>query len=249
MHGRVVLVTGAGRGVGRYVAETFAKAGDAAIVADIVAERAEQTADLIIGLGGKALAVQVDVGSSAAVENMVADGMARFGRIDVLVNAAGSYGKAFRATHETPETEWDSVLNSNLKGSFLCAKCVIPHMMSRGGGRIINFASNAARSSSPLLGATYTIAKTGVIGLTRHLAVEYAPHNILVNTIAPGPIRSERVSDLIDETLTAELTARIPLGRLAEFQDVADVVFFMASDAARYMTGAILDVNGGFVLA
>jgi 3-oxoacyl-[acyl-carrier protein] reductase len=249
MRGRVVLITGAGRGLGRCIAETFARSGDAVIVADVIAERAAETARLIGGAGGEALPLQADVGVSAAVEKMVADGLARFGRIDVLVNAAGSYGKAFRRTHETPEEEWDSVLDSNLKGSFLCARFVIPSMMAKGGGRIVNVASNAARSSSPLLGATYTIAKTGVIGLTRHLAVEYAPHNILVNTIAPGPVRSERVSDLIDEAQRAELAARVPLGRLAEFQDIADVVLFMASDAARYMTGAILDVNGGFVLA
>lgn len=249
MQKRIILITGAGRGVGRCIAETFAAAGDAAIVADIVADRARETAGIVEGLGGEALPVEVDVGSSPAVESMVAASIERFGRIDVLINAAGSYGKAFRVTHETPEAEWDSVLDSNLKGSFLCAKFVIPHMIANKGGRIINFASNAARSSSPLLGATYTTAKTGVIGLTRHLAVEYAPQGILVNTIAPGPIRSERVSDLIDDTLSAQLSERIPLGRLAEFKDIADVVFFMASDSARYMTGAILDVNGGFVLA
>lgn len=249
MEQRVVLITGAGRGVGRCMADTFAKAGDALIVADIVPERAEETAAMIARSGAQALAIAVDVAAGDAVAGMVAEGIARFGRIDVLINAAGSYGKAFRATHETPEEEWDSVLNSNLKGSFLCAKYVIPHMMENGGGRIINFASNAGRSSSPLLGATYTSAKTGIIGLTRHLAIEYAPHNILVNTIAPGPLRSDRVSDLIDEKMTADLASRIPLGRLGEFQDVADVVFFMASHSARYMTGAILDVNGGFVLA
>ncbi|MBN8997411.1 MAG: SDR family oxidoreductase [Rhizobiales bacterium] len=249
MEQRVVLITGAGRGVGRCMAETFARAGDALIIADIVLARAEETAAMVAGSGAGAIAVQVDVGAGPAVAKMVAEGIARFGRLDVLINAAGSYGKAFRATHETPDEEWDSVLDSNLKGSFLCAKYVIPHMMRNKGGRIINFASNAGRSSSPLLGATYTSAKTGIIGLTRHLAVEYAPYNILVNTIAPGPLRSDRVSDLIDERMMADLATRIPLGRLGEFQDVADVVFFMASDSARYMTGAILDVNGGFVLA
>jgi NAD(P)-dependent dehydrogenase (short-subunit alcohol dehydrogenase family) len=249
MEQRVVLITGAGRGVGRCMAETFAKAGDALIIADIVLARAEETAAMVAGSGAEAIAVQVDVGAGPAVARMVAEGLARFGRLDVLINAAGSYGKAFRATHETPDEEWDSVLDSNLKGSFLCAKYVIPHMMRNKGGRIINFASNAGRSSSPLLGATYTSAKTGIIGLTRHLAVEYAPYNILVNTIAPGPLRSDRVSDLIDERMMADLATRIPLGRLGEFQDVADVVFFMASGSARYMTGAILDVNGGFVLA
>jgi NAD(P)-dependent dehydrogenase (short-subunit alcohol dehydrogenase family) len=166
------------------------------------------------------------------------------------VNAAGSYGAAFRRTHETPVAEWDGVFASNVRGSFLCAKAVLPGMMARKAGRIINVSSNAGRSVSPLLGCSYTAAKTAIIGLTRHLAHEYARDGILVNTIAPGPVRSERVTDLIGEDDKAtQLAAQIPLGRLAEPTDIADVVLFMASDASRFMTGAILDVSGGYVLA
>lgn len=149
-----------------------------------------------------------------------------------------------------PESEWDMVLNSNLKGSFVCAKFVIPHMLRQGGGRIINFSSNAGRTYSPWLGSCYTVAKTGIIGLTRHLAREYAQNQILVNTIAPGPTRGERVNDLTgDAEGERAMAAMIPLGRLGEADDIAKVALFLASDAASFMTGAILDVNGGFVLA
>ncbi len=174
---------------------------------------------------------------------------AQWGQFDLLVNAAGSYGQAFRATHETPVDEWQSVIGSNLTGYFLCSKHVLPHMMAQRSGQIINFASNAGRSVSPLLGASYTAAKTGVIGLTRHLAHEYGQYGIRVNTIAPGPVNGERVSELVGGgDGQAKIEAQMPLGRLAETQDVVDVVLFMASDASRFMTGAILDVNGGFVL-
>ena len=123
-------------------------------------------------------------------------------------------------------------------------------MMSQGSGRIINFASNAGRSVSPLLGASYTAAKTGVIGLTRHLAHEYGKHGIRVNTLAPGPVDSERVSELVDSEDTKNaLASQIPLGRLAQTDDVVKVLQFLVSDASSYMSGAILDVNGGYVLA
>ena len=248
--GKVALVTGAGRGMGKRIAERFAREGAAVGVCDLVADRAETVARDIAAAGGKALAVTADVRDEAAVSAMVDRLIAQYGRIDILVNAAGGYGQPFRATHEMPESEWDMVLDSNLKGSFLCVKMVVPHMIRQGGGRIINFSSNAGRTYSPWLGSCYTAAKAGIIGLTRHLSREYARYGILVNTVAPGPTRGERVSDLVgDGKGQEEMAGQIPLGRLGEPDDVANVVLFVASDAARFMTGAILDVNGGFVLA
>lgn len=248
--GRVFLITGAGRGLGRLAAGRLAGFGAQIGLCDLVAERAEAAADEIVASGGRAMAIPADVGEEADVARSVGAVVERFGRIDVLVNAAGSYGAAYRSTHETPVDEWDRVFASNVRGSFLCAKHVVPHMMAAGGGRIINFASNAGRTVSPLLGCSYTAAKTAVIGLTRHLSREYAAHGILVNTIAPGPVAGERVAGLLGGEDDGEmLRQQIPLGRLADPNEIVDVVLFLASDAARFMTGAILDVSGGLVLA
>lgn len=248
--GRVVLVTGAGRGIGKLLAERLAALGARVALCDIVGDRAQATARGIADTGGEALALTVDVAAEGDVERAAGAVLARWGRVDVLVNAAGSYGAAYRVTHETPVEEWDSVFASNVRGSFLCAKAVLPHMVAAGGGRIINFASNAGRSVSPLLGCSYTAAKTAVIGMTRHLSREYARYGILVNTIAPGPVEGERVSGLLRDAEESEtLSGQIPIGRLAEPADIVDVVLFMASDASRYMTGAILDVSGGLILA
>jgi 3-oxoacyl-[acyl-carrier protein] reductase len=245
--GKVALVTGAGRGMGKATAAAFAREGAIVGVCDLVAERAEGVAREI---GARAVPLVGDVASEAAVRAMVERLVAGHGRIDILVNTAGLYGPKGRATHEMPESEWDMVLNSNLKGSFVCAKFVVPYMIRQGGGRIINFSSNAGRTHSPWLGSCYTVAKAGVIGLTRHLSREYAKHQILVNTIAPGPTRGERVMDLVgDATGEAEMAGLIPLGRLAEADDIANATLFLASDKASFITGAILDVNGGFVLA
>jgi len=248
--GKVALVTGAGRGMGKAVASAFAREGAAVGVCDLVPERAEAATQAITDAGGQAVRLVGDVSNEASVKAMTDRLVRDHGRIDILVNTAGGYGEKGRATHEMPESEWDMVLNSNLKGSFVCAKFVIPHMLRQGGGRIINFSSNAGRTYSPWLGSCYTVAKTGILGLTRHLAREYAKDNILVNTIAPGPTRGERVNDLVgDAGGERQMAAMIPLGRLGEADDIAKAVLFLASDAAGFITGAILDVNGGFVLA
>jgi NAD(P)-dependent dehydrogenase (short-subunit alcohol dehydrogenase family) len=248
--GSVALVTGAGRGMGRVIAANFVAKGAKVALCDLLADRAESATAELRAKGGQVLGMAADIGREPDVVNLVARAKEQFGRIDFLINAAGGYGKSFRATHETPVEEWDMVLDSNLKGYFLMAKHVVPIMMAQQSGRIINFSSNAGRTVSPVLGASYTTAKAGVIGLTRHLSREYAKHGILVNTIAPGPTRGSRVMDqLCTPDQVAKLVADIPLGRLAEEQDITEVVMFLCSDASRFMTGAIVDVNGGYVLA
>jgi NAD(P)-dependent dehydrogenase (short-subunit alcohol dehydrogenase family) len=248
--GQVVFITGAGRGMGKVAAARFAALGARVAITDLVEARVRAAADEVAASGADVLGVAADVGKESDVRNAVDATIARFGRIDVLVNAAGSYGAAYRATHETPVDEWDSVFASNVRGSFLTAKHVVPHMMQAGRGRIINFASNAARTLSPLLGCSYTAAKTAILGLTRHLSREYAAHGILVNTIAPGPTDGERTVGLLGNKQGEDaLLAQLPLGRLAEPDEIVDVVLFLASDASRFMTGAIVDVSGGLILA
>jgi NAD(P)-dependent dehydrogenase (short-subunit alcohol dehydrogenase family) len=245
--GRVVVITGAGRGIARQVAVDFAREGARVVVVDMIPDRAKRTVAEIEASGGVALAVTCDVRDEASVQHMVEQTVRAFGGVDVLVNAAGGYTLG-RVTHELSAEDWDMVLDSNLKGSFLCCKHVIPHMLRAGGGRIINFSSNAGRTSSPALGVHYTAAKAGVLGLTRHLAKEYAARQILVNTIAPGPALVERNFEIMSEEAREELRQDIPLGRYAEPSDLSAAVRFLASEGARHITGATLDVNGGYVM-
>ena len=245
--GKVILITGAGRGIARQVAIDFAADGARVAVVDLVPERAEAVAKEIVGAGGVAIPVICDIRDEASVRSMVETVLRDYGRIDVLVNAAGGYTLG-RKTHELSEADWDLVVDSNLKGTFLCCKHVLPTMMAARGGRIINFSSNAGRTSSPALGCHYTAAKAGVLGLTRHLAKEYAPHKILVNTVAPGPARVERNFEILSDEARARLEADMPLGRFAEPSDLSSVVRFLASDGAQFITGATIDVNGGYVM-
>lgn len=248
--GKAVLVTGAGRGIAAATAMALAVRGAQVGVCDLVAERAEASAEAIVNAGGEAIALACDVGSEAQVRAATTRLLDRFGRIDVLINGAGSYGSAFRKTHETPVEEWDDVFASNVRGTFLCAKAVLPHMLAAGRGRIVNISSNAGRSVSPLLGCSYTSAKAAVIGISRHLAREYARSGIMVNTLCPGPVDGDRVADLLNaEYDHARMADDIPVGRLAETDEIVAAVLFLASDACGFMTGAVLDVSGGLVLA
>lgn len=244
---RVVIVTGAGRGIGVRVAERFAQDGSHVAIVDLLAERAEATAATITGAGGQALSVACDVRSAESVGRMVDAVVERFGTVDVLINAAGGYVPPQMA-HETTEETWDLVIDSNLKGMFLCCRAVLPHMMRQRSGRIINFASNAARSVATGLGPEYTAAKAGVLGLTRHLASQYAEYDILVNTIAPGPTNVERITGSLSEETLRNHARAIPLGRFADPWEHAEVVYFMASAGASFMTGATIDNNGGIIM-
>ena len=166
----------------------------------------------------------------------------------MLVNAAGGYTMG-RVTHELSAADWDMVLDSNLKGTFLCCKHVIPHMLTAGGGRIVNFSSNAGRTSSPALGVHYTAAKAGVLGLTRHLAKEYARPQHPCEHDCPGPgAGGAQLRDHDGGGARASCAGDIPLGRYAEPSDLSAAVRFLASDGARHITGATLDVNGGYVM-
>lgn len=241
--GRVAIVTGAGQGIGRAIAERFAADGSAVAVADLNPETAAAVAQSIEAAGGRAVAVRVDVTRPADAERLASETLAQLGRIDVLVNNAGIL-RSTRAAEVTPE-EWHLVLDANLTGAFLCARAAYPGLKASGQGRIVNVASMAGRATSTLGGVHYTTAKAGVLGLTRHLAREWAGDGITVNAISPGIVDTPMVRGSTDQARMTQVLASIPLGRLAEPAEIAALIAFLASDEAAYITGANVDIHGG----
>lgn len=243
MRGKVALVTGAGSGMGRAIALAFAREGAKVVVNDISARSAEATASAIRRAGGVATAAPADVSIAAAVREMVDSVLSRHRTVDVLVNNAG----VLRGTpvEDITEAEWDLVLDVNLKGSFLCAQAVLPTMRRKRAGKIVNVASLAGKATSTLGGAHYTAAKAGVLGLSRHLAREAAPHGINVNAVCPGIIDTPMVRGNVPDDRLSAIVRSIPFARLGRPGEVAQLVVFLASDAASYITGAAVDIHGG----
>ena len=241
--GRVAIVTGAGQGIGRAIAERFAADGAAVAVADLNGETAAEVARSIEAAGGRAIAVRADVTSAADAERLAVETERALGRIDVLVNNAGIL-RSTRAAEVSPE-EWHLVVDANLTGAFLCARFAYAALRSSGHGRIVNVASMAGRATSTLGGVHYTTAKAGVLGLTRHLAREWARDGITVNAISPGIVDTPMVRGSTDDARMEQVLASIPLGRLAEPAEIAALIAFLASDEAAYITGANVDIHGG----
>jgi NAD(P)-dependent dehydrogenase (short-subunit alcohol dehydrogenase family) len=241
--GRVAIVTGAGQGIGRAVAERFAADGGSVVVADLRHETAQAVVDGISASGGRALAVTADVTKTEDTERLAAATLDAFGSIDVLVNNAGIL-RSTRAAEVTAE-EWHLVVDANLTGAFLCSRAAYPALKASGHGRIVNMASMAGRATSTLGGVHYTTAKAGVLGLTRHLAREWARDGITVNALSPGIVDTPMVRESTGEERMAQVLASIPLGRLADPAEVASLVCFLASDEAAYITGANVDIHGG----
>jgi NAD(P)-dependent dehydrogenase (short-subunit alcohol dehydrogenase family) len=244
LSGKVVLVTGAQQGIGRAIALRCAAAGaDVAINWLDDEATANQIADEIRAGGRRALTVRGDVGRFGEVETMVATVEDRLGPIDVLVNNAGVFPRV--PFLELRESDWDYVLNVNLKGSCFCAQAVARCMVAAGrAGAIINLTSGAAYRGSPR-GVHYCASKGGVVSLTRQMALELAPHRIRVNAIAPGLTDTAQPRHGSSEEEIAATTRAIPLGRIAQPDDIARTAVFLASDEAGFVTGQILHVNGG----
>ena len=242
---KTALITGASRGIGRAVAIELAKAG-AKVAVNFAGNRAaaEEVVSLIEQAGGEAFLIQADVASSEAVDTMVKAVMERFGKIDILVNNAGITRD--NLIMRMKEADWDSVLDTNLKGVFNCTKSVSRIMMKQKFGRIVNMTSvigvmgNAGQSN-------YAAAKAGVIGFSKSMAKELASRNITVNSVAPGFISTDMTAGLPDQ-VKVDLSSQIPLGRLGTPEDVAAAVLFFVSPAADYITGQTINVDGGMVM-
>jgi NAD(P)-dependent dehydrogenase (short-subunit alcohol dehydrogenase family) len=240
--GRAALVTGGGRGIGREIALELARAGaDVAVNYLVEPERAEATAADITGLGVRAVAVAGDVGDAADVERMIGDVVRRFGRLDIVVNNAGT--QTWTPLLEVTEREWDLVIRTNLKGCFLCTQAAARHMRDAGGGAIVNIGSGCNKVPFPGLVA-YTASKGGIEMFTKVAAVELAPHRIRVNCVAPGAIDVERTRLEMDD-YAGTWRAVTPLGRIGTPSDVARAVRFLVSDDSGFVTGQTLWVDGG----
>jgi NAD(P)-dependent dehydrogenase (short-subunit alcohol dehydrogenase family) len=275
LDGKIALITGCARarGMGRAISVALARAGADVVVTDVAPggtrnENEEGLEEIRLGwkgleslageieaLGRRALTIVGDVSRAAAAERFVADAIAGFGRIDILVNnAAAPHGADRRLLWEVPEEAWDLVMDVNLKGTFLMSRAVIPHMLSRRGGRIINMASTSGKRGTPRRGA-YTASKFGVIGLTQVMAQELAGHGITVNAICPGSVDTSRREStarreraLAERDPTAPVLTTPPTGRIARPDDIARLALFFASDQSDHITGQAWNVDGGTVM-
>jgi meso-butanediol dehydrogenase/(S,S)-butanediol dehydrogenase/diacetyl reductase len=238
---KTAIVTGGGSGIGHAIATRFAAEGATVVVADVVAERAEAVAAELEG----SLAVHADITSTDDVERLVREVTEAQGRIDVLVNNAGFGGAD--GVLEIDEEAWDFEVDVNLKGAFLCSKAVLPGMIERGGGVIVNIAS--VNGMAFFANEAYSAAKAGMINLTRSMAVRYGHHGIRVNAIAPGTIRTPLWQERVDKepAIFERLVRWYPLGRVGEPDDVARAAVFLASDDANWITGEVLRVDGGLL--
>ena len=246
--GKTVLITGGTSGIGLVAAGEFVRQGAAVVVAGRQVDKGEAAVTYLVGLGGEAAFVRADVRDEAQVQNVVAETLATFGHLDVLVNSAGVINRILLTELAPPD--WDIILDTNLKGVYLVCKHALPPMIAQGCGAVVNVASYlgtfGARETSP----AYNASKAGVVALTRSLALQMGPHGVRVNAVCPGfvitPLNEHLIHDAPDPVAKEQEMARpYPLGRLGRPGDVAAAILFLASDEAAWITGASLLVDGG----
>jgi NAD(P)-dependent dehydrogenase (short-subunit alcohol dehydrogenase family) len=247
LDGKVVVITGAGGGIGREAAILFSEEGATVCVADVSAEEGEQTAAAC----REAFFQPVDVADSASVEGMYTATVERYGGIDVLYNNAGIMPADDASILDTAPEAWDRVLDVNAKGVYLCCKHGIPRLLDRGGGSVINVASFVALVGAATSQIAYTASKGAVLSLTRELAVEFARRGVRVNALCPGPVETPLLMRLFEEDPAAYERRRVhlPMGRLASAREIALGALFLASDESSYVTGATFMVDGGLTAA
>ena len=240
---KVAIVTGGSRGIGRAIALQFAEAGADVVVVSRTQADLDRVADEIRGLGRNALAVQANIATKADVDNMVSKTVEHFGTIDILVNNAAV--NVMRPLLDLREDGWNRVMDVSLKGYFLCTQAAARVMVTRKSGNIINIVSDAAVKAAPALGV-YGIAKAGVVMMTRLFAVDLASHNIRVNAIGPGMVKTGFSQPMwVNPDMRTLIEASIPLKRIAEPEEIASVALFLTSDAASYITGETVFADGG----
>lgn len=245
LENRSAIITGAGQGIGRAIALAMAREGAAVVIADLNEANAGGVTREIEHLGGKASAVYTDISNEESVQAMVHATLDEHGRVDILVNNAGIFPTC--AVEEMQEEEWDSVIGTNLVGTFLCSKAVVPHLLAQRSGRIISLTSGRAFQGAKH-GAHYAASKAGIIGLSKSLALELAPHGITVNVICPGITDTAQPRGHQTEEQIYAQGQRIPLGRIGQPEDLAGPAIFLASDAAGFITGQTILANGGGIM-
>lgn len=247
LDGKIALVTGSSSGIGRASALAFAREGAKVVVADVLVDGGQETVRLIQAAGGQGLFIKTDVSKAAEVEVLIKQIVATYGRLDCAYNNAGVEG-TFVTTTEYTEADWDRVMAINLKGVWLCMKYEIAQMLQQGGGAIVNTASGAGLVGVVGLSA-YVASKHGVIGLTKTAALEYAKTGIRVNAVCPGVIQTPMVARLTNNRpdLGEALVAGEPMGRVGKPEEIAEAAVWLCSDAASFVTGHAMSVDGGYV--
>jgi len=248
---KVAIVTGGVRGIGKAIVQLFAKEGAKLTVVDLEKGDLGKLVQSLTKENVKSIGVAANITRKDEVEDMVKKTVETFGKVDILVNNAGG-GSPLRSIDDIEIDEWERIIRNNLTGTYICCKAVIPYMKKQKSGEIVNISSIAGRFFSPLSGPHYASAKAGIQGLTRQLARELGLFNITVNAVAPGTTLTKRVEKkwlARSKEERDQFLSMIPLGRLAQPEDIAGAVLFLASNLSNYVTGVTLDVNGGFYMA